>query len=111
MPPPAKVLADAEVRLMVPVPVTVKFVEEIFQPPFPAIVHVPEPTFMVLVFELELLNDDVEPVIDTLYVPALKVPWVTVAVAEERASCNVTEPDGESTTICCVNVLPALVMV
>jgi len=40
----------AEVRLIVPVPVTVRLVEDIFHPPELEIVQVPVPTAIVLVF-------------------------------------------------------------
>ena len=65
--PPKKVLADAEVRLMVPVPVRVRLVEvEVSHPPDPASVHVPLPTAIVLTPVAALENDDAAPVNDTL---------------------------------------------
>ncbi len=48
MPPPAKVLAEAEVRLMVPVPVTVRLVEGLTLKTEPATVNTPDPSAMVL---------------------------------------------------------------
>ena len=97
MPPPAKVLADAEVRLMVPVPVTVRLVDvAVFHAVLePASVHVPDPTAMVLVFELD---DETEPAdIVTLYVPASNIPSVIVkeVAADVNASCKVNDPPGE----------------
>jgi hypothetical protein len=80
MPPPAKVLADAEVRLMVPVPVTVRLVEVLVAQAdvVPEIVHVPEPTAIVLVFELEEFTPAAAPDRVTLYVAASNVPRVIV---------------------------------
>ena len=61
MPPPLKILVDAEVRLIVPVPVTVRFVAvAVFQPPVPAMVHVPEPMATVRVLLLEELKPPLE---------------------------------------------------
>lgn len=71
--PPAKVLADPEVMLMVPDPVTVRFVEveqSHAEAPAPLTVHVPEPNARVRVLELEEAK---VPVV-TLYVTAANVP-------------------------------------
>ena len=105
MPPPAKVLADAFVRLIVPVPVTVRLVK------VPAdhavglaegIIQVPEPTATVLA---SVLDDKstvaLTPEKVTLYVAALNVPAFIRNAADTftsvvNASCNVTEPDGDS---------------
>jgi len=59
MPPPAKVLADADVRLIVPVPVTVRFVDAAkFQGvPLPFKVQVPEPIVTVFVAVPEVENE------------------------------------------------------
>ena len=75
MPPPAKVLAEAEVRLMVPVPVTVRLVEvAVFHPPVPAIVQVPEPIASVRVVALDAVKAVPAPNNVTLYVLASNVP-------------------------------------
>lgn len=117
MPPPAKVLAEAEVREMVPVPVTVRLVKvPVPHPLVPANVHVPDPIAMVLMFVLLLLTPELPLLNVTLKVAASNVPLVIVkAFAPElldtNASCNVTEPPGESIINCCINVLPALVIV
>ena len=80
MPPPAKVLADADVRLIVPVPVTVRFVDTPADHAVaaPEIVQVPEPIASVLTFVLLVLTKGPEPVPVnvTLYVAASKVPEV-----------------------------------
>ena len=57
MPPPTNVLADALVKLIVPVPVTVKFVAvtALNAVPDVAIDHVPEPIAIVLVVVPETL--------------------------------------------------------
>ena len=74
MPPPAKVLADALVRLIMPVPVTVRF-DEVpklkAEPPASDVVHVPEPNAIVRANEPAAL---MPPFIVTLYPFALKVP-------------------------------------
>ncbi len=117
MPPPANVLADALVRLIVPVPVTVRLVDvAVFHPPVPAIVQVPEPMASVLVVEPEEATLDALPDSVTLYPFASKVPVVTlmvpaVVLEQLNASCNVNEPPGLFKSMPCVNVLPALVMV
>ena len=70
MPPPAKVLADADVRLIVPVPVTVRLVDgsaSHIVVPLPAIVQVPEPTAMLLTLEVSsALTPPVAPLMVTL---------------------------------------------
>ena len=75
MPPPAKVLADALVRLNVPVPVTVRSKDEIptlkAEVPARDVVHVPEPNAIVRTDKLAAL---MPPFIVTLYPFALKVP-------------------------------------
>ena len=113
--PPAKILADPEVRVTVPVPVTVRLVEvaALHAVPDPAIVQVPEPTAMVLVFELLLDRTDDAPVKDMLKLLALKVPLVIRSVLPlvEKASCSVTDPPGVTKVMGCVNVFPALVSV
>ena len=61
MPPPAKVLAEPEVRLIVPVPVTDTFVPLMDQElDVPAIDQVPDPTATVLVNA----PDDIKPTAD-----------------------------------------------
>lgn len=102
MPPPAKVLADADVRLIVPAPVTVRFVDgAALKPPVPEIVQVPEPKASVLV-ELELLAMPPEaPDTVTLYVDASKVPETWLMADDElkltvKASCRVNDPPGLS---------------
>ena len=75
MPPPAKVLADALVRLIVPVPVTVRSKDEIptvKAEPARDVVHVPEPNAIVRTDKLAAL---MPPFIVTLYPFALKVPY------------------------------------
>ena len=81
MPPPAKVLADALVRLIVPVPVIVRFVElGAFQTvPEPAIVQVPEPTAIVRVPVPVLDKPLAAPLNETLYTAASNVPCVIVS--------------------------------
>lgn len=72
-PPPANVLAEAEVMLMVPVPVTVKLVliaQLHAAAPEPVIVQVPDPMPRVLT----LLLDEANVPVETLFVPAFKVP-------------------------------------
>ncbi len=76
MPPPLKVLADALVRLIVPVPVTVRFDEVLMlkaEPPASDVVHVPEPNAIVRANELAAL---MPPSIVTLYPFASKVPCI-----------------------------------
>lgn len=120
MPPPAKVLAEAEVREIVPVPVTVRLVEvAVVHPPEFEIVQVPEPIAIVRMFEFA---EEIPPCVDapdnvTLYPFASRVPAVIVnagaAPAEliAQASCKTTEPFGEFIVKNCGNVLPALVNV
>ena len=120
MPPPVKVLADADVRLIVPVPVTVSPVEvAAFQPPELEIVQVPEPMFIDLIF---VLAEEIAPCVDApdnvkLYPFASSVPVVIVIAAAApaeltvHASCKTTEPLGEFIVKNCGNVLPALVNV
>jgi len=78
--PPIKVLADALVKRMVPVPVTVRLVDvEQSQPVVPSvIVHVPEPIFKVLTAVPEEENAVVFLIVVKLYVAALNVPDVKV---------------------------------
>ena len=114
MPPPAKVLEEPDVRLIVPVPVTVRFVDVLADHEVvPAIVQVPEPTAIVLVVETLVATVELDEVNETLYVAASNVPEINVVVAEEQvnASCNVTDPPGVSKLNPCVNVFPALVIV
>ncbi len=114
MPPPANVLADALVRLIVPVPVTVRLVEVLADhADVPAIVQVPEPIAIVLVVETLVATPELAEVNDTLYPAASNVPAINAVFAEEQinASCNVTDPLGVLTLNPCVNVLPALVIV
>jgi hypothetical protein len=116
MSPPAKVLAEDEVRLMVPVPVTVRLVEvAAFHAVLePASVHVPDPTAIVLVFELDELTAEDDPERVTLKVAASNVPFVIRNALDKlvpKASCNVTDPFGVSIAKPCVNVAPALVIV
>jgi len=118
MPPPEKVLADADVRLIVPVPVTVRLVDvAVLQAaPAPEIVHVPEPIAIVLVLEL-VLENVLEPLDkETLYEEASNVPLVTVKTPptdwlKVKASCSVTDPPGVLIVNVFGNVLPALVIV
>ena len=99
MPPPAKVLADADVRLIVPVPVMVVDVFAV-HPFVPATVHVPEPIATVFaVVVAVVLIPTVEPDMVTLYVPASNVPEsilkaLPFAFELAKASCKVTEPPG-----------------
>ena len=99
MPPPAKVLADAEVRLMVPVPVTVRFVEVAVHGFIAlAIDHVPEPKERVLTKALEPASTPPADIV-TLYVAASNVPAIEyIAVDDPRfvtnASCSVIDPEG-----------------
>ena len=92
MPPPANVLADADVRLIVPVPVTVRpvAVAALQTVGDPAKVQVPAPMAAVRVFEFELLN--VPALNVTLYPFASKVPVVKIKAAPEKemlkASCS-----------------------
>lgn len=118
MPPPRKVLADPEVKLIVPVPVTVRLVTTAVSQakPDPAIDHVPDPTTIVRTFVLDELTTAVEPDKVTLNVEESKVPDViTNAVVESlvevNASCNVTAPLGLSKLRFCENEMPALVIV
>ena len=61
-PPPANVLELALVRLIVPVPVTVRFVAvAALQPPVPAIVKVPEPIAIVLTEAPEVETPEAAP--------------------------------------------------
>ena len=81
-----------------------------------AIVHVPEPTAMVLVFEFDELTAEDDPERVTLKVAASNVPFVITNALEvdklvPKASCNVTDPPGVSIVKPCVNVRPALVIV
>ena len=102
MPPPSKVLADALVRLMVPVPVTVRLVEvAAFHPPVPDIANVPEPTAIVLVPVPDVATELDAPDNVTLYPLASKVPVDTVIapaafLSQTKAFCNVTDPPGLS---------------
>ena len=104
-------------RLIVPVPVTVRLVvvTVVHAVPPPAIVHVPEPTAIVRVFELLDDTADDEPLSVTLYPLALKVPAVMNRLDDVRlivyASCSVTDPPGVLTVNGCVKVIPALVTV
>ena len=117
MPPPANVLADADVRLIVPVPVTVRLVAVLAcqAVPLPAIVQVPEPIAIVLVFVLLEDTAEDEPLRVTLYPFASNVPAVMLSALVVRlivyASCSVTEPPGLFTVNGCVKVFPALVTV
>ena len=120
MPPPAKVLADADVRLIVPVPVTVRFVEVAAAHAVElaaGIVQVPEPTATVLARVLaDKSTVALAPEKVTLYVAASNVPAFIRNAADTltlvvNASCNVTEPEGDSIVNACVNVPPALVIV
>ena len=113
--PPANVLVDELVRLIVPVPVTVRLVD-VAAVQVPTNVQVPEPIPIVLV--LLLLADTAPEAPDkvTLYVTALKVPAVIVSAEAEatfviKASCKVTDPLGVLIVNNCVNVLLALVIV
>ena len=101
MPPPAKVLADADMRLIVPVPVTVRLVEVVALKvvPEPAKDHVPLPKPTVLCAVADIANVDDAPLRVTLYTFALNVPIPTVNAPEPEAlitsaSCSVTTPDG-----------------
>lgn len=78
MPPPEKVLAEPEVRLIVPVPVMVRFDPLAVKPPTPASVQVPEPTAIVLMSEPPELNLAFAPDNVKLNDDALNVPDVTV---------------------------------
>ena len=114
MPPPVNCLEDAEVKLIVPVPVTVVFAgTPTFQTVLlPANVQVPEPTAIVLDVAEFPKNAAEAPVIEKLDVAALKVPEKTVKLLlVEKASCNVTEPPGVVMANGCGNVFPALVIV
>ena len=111
MPPPANVLPEAPVRLMVPVPVTVRLVAvaQLQGIAETLRVHVPEPTATVLVdVPVPMKLKEV-----TLYPLASNVPADKVNGADDalgvKASCSVTEPPGVLTVIGCVNDLPALV--
>ena len=61
MPPPVKVLLDAEVRLIVPVPVTARPDAPDQIVPLETRVHVPEPTAIVRVLELVELKLELPP--------------------------------------------------
>ena len=115
MPPPAKVLAEAEVREIVPVPVTVRLVEVAADHavPLPAIVIVPEPIASVLVCVPESTNPVEAPEQLKLYPFISNVPDVSVKdePVQVSESCNVTEPVKLLSNRVCVNVLPALVIV
>jgi len=116
MPPPANVLEDPLVRLIVPVPVTVRFDPLTFHPPVPESVQVPELIASVLVALPWLATPPDAPEIVTLYPFALKVPDIWLNAEDDpklvfSASCSVTVPPGLSVVILCVNVLPALVIV
>ena len=118
MPPPAKVLALALVRLMVPVPVTVRLVdvEALHAPVVPAIDQVPEPMAIVLVSVPDAATEAAAPDKVTLNVAASNVPFVRVNTPAKdwlaaNASCSVTDPPGVSMVNACVKVLPALVIV
>ena len=120
--PPAKVLADADVRLMVPVPVTVRFVD-VAQFQIVAVlgarVHVPFIEIdLVFVFdESKLLEPLFVDESVQLNPPSLKDPEVRTKAPDAEvllfvnASCNVTDPPGVLIVIACVNVRPALVIV
>ncbi len=120
MPPPANVLADADVRLIVPVPVTVRLVDvpqlhEIALDT-PASVHVPEPISTVRVFEFEEVNRDEALESVKLYpaaenVPLFKLKGVEPLALEVKASPKDTDPLRVSIVNACVNVFPALVIV
>ncbi len=93
-------MADAEVKLIVPVPVMVGLpvIVHVLVPP---IDHVPEPIAMVRVLELLLEKPPVAPDKETLYEDASNVPLVSVKTVDTdwlkvKASCSVTEPDGDS---------------
>ena len=106
-----KVLAEPEVKLIVPVPVTVSPVEvALHTVPEPVRVHVPEPMAAVLV----LVPLRLTPPVVILYEPASKVPVVIIndcpLAVNVAASCNVTDPDGVFIVIVCVNDFPALVI-
>lgn len=102
-------------RLIVPVPVTVRFVAAfMFQPVVPPTTKVPEPTATVLA--TVLVADDAPPANVTLYPFASKVPAAitnadAVVRLAVRASCNATDPLGVSVLKPSVNVTPALVIV
>ena len=117
--PPAKVLADAFVRLIVPVPVTVRFVDvAVFQAvPLPASVHVPEPEAIVRMFVFEEDTWLFTPDKVTLNPFASNVPRVIDKATEVLelpvyASNSLTVPFGESIkTATVAKVTPALVIV
>ena len=117
--PPANNLADADVRLIVPVPVTVRPVAlAAVKPVVPASDQVPEPIASTLVPELPgtKLIPAALPLNVKLYPFASKVPLTSVRpnvpeVLVTKASCNVTDPPGVLIVNGCVNVLPALVIV
>ena len=97
MPPPANVLADALVKLMVPVPVMVRFVDVLAdQGEVPAIVQVPEPTAIVRAVATDVATVEDALLKVTLKLFASNVPAIKVVVDDEqvKASCNVTNPPG-----------------
>ena len=116
-PPPANVLVDALVSLMVPVPVTVHPVDGFVLHVEPAIVHTPEPTATVLVDDPPPAKTLELPDKVTFFPLASKVPAVNVsAVTPDKlvlnASTSVTDPPGVLMVNGCVNVAaPALVIV
>lgn len=85
MPPPENDLALALVRLMVPVPVTVRLgdVEASHAPVVPAIDQVPEPIAIVLVLVPDTFTPAKAPDKVTLNVAASNVPFVRVNTLDE----------------------------
>lgn len=107
--PPAKVLAEADVRLMVPVPVkTVGTTEAEYVKP-PLNVTVLDPIARVL--DKFVCARAIEDMLKLKpFVP--KTPKLCSTLLEEaKASWVVTEPVGLLTARRCVNVTPALVIV
>ena len=87
--PPAKVLADADVRLIVPVPVTVRFVDVAAdQGEVPAIVQVPEPIATVLVVVALVATEAPEEFKVTLNPFASKVPCETANTDDEHKNAS-----------------------
>ena len=104
MPPPTNWFAEALVILIVPVPVTVKFVDVLlFQLFEPAIVQMllPDPKASVLTLELLVKTPLIELERVTLFPFELKVPETRfmaddVAPLVAKASTRVTDPPGVS---------------
>ena len=89
MPPPANVLAEPEVRLIVPVPVTVRLVDvEALHGEVPAIVQVPEPTATVLAVVVLVATEEPEEFNVTLNPFASKVPCVTANMDDEHKNAS-----------------------